>query len=49
MRAIPVNYFYNWALGLLIHDIGKDSFVEYNEGEVNFNFNSAKAALHVRY
>ncbi|MCL2721612.1 MAG: hypothetical protein FWD47_09785 [Treponema sp.] len=36
MRAIQPNMFYNWALGLLIHDIGKDASVEYNEGEANY-------------
>jgi hypothetical protein len=37
MRAIPENTFYTWALGYLIHDIGKAAAVEYHEGEAEYN------------
>jgi HD-GYP domain-containing protein (c-di-GMP phosphodiesterase class II) len=37
MRAIPENTFYTWALGFLIHDIGKAAAVEYHEGEAEYN------------
>jgi HD-GYP domain-containing protein (c-di-GMP phosphodiesterase class II) len=37
MRAIPEDVFYNWAVGFLVHDIGKASTVEYHEGEGAYN------------
>jgi HD-GYP domain-containing protein (c-di-GMP phosphodiesterase class II) len=37
MRAIPEETFYTWALGFLIHDIGKAAAVEYHEGEAEYN------------
>jgi HD-GYP domain-containing protein (c-di-GMP phosphodiesterase class II) len=37
MRAVPENMFYNWAIGFMIHDIGKASAVEYHEGEGAYN------------
>ncbi|MCL2138242.1 MAG: metal-dependent phosphohydrolase [Treponema sp.] len=37
MRAIPENDFFNWAVGFLIHDIGKAAAVEYHEGESAYN------------
>ena len=37
MRAIPTDFFQNWATGFLIHDIGKASAVEYHEGESAYN------------
>jgi HD-GYP domain-containing protein (c-di-GMP phosphodiesterase class II) len=37
MRAIPEQTFYNWALGFLMHDIGKAAAVEYHEGEAAYN------------
>ena len=37
MRAIPTDFFNNWGLGFLIHDIGKASAVEYHEGEAAYN------------
>ena len=37
MRAIPENSFCNWAIGFLIHDIGKAGAVEYHEGEASYN------------
>jgi HD-GYP domain-containing protein (c-di-GMP phosphodiesterase class II) len=37
MRAIPENMFYNWAIGFMVHDIGKASAVEYHEGEGAYN------------
>ena len=33
MRAIPPELFFKWAVGFLIHDIGKAAAVEYHEGE----------------
>jgi len=37
MRAIPEHIFYNWAIGFMVHDIGKASAVEYHEGEGAYN------------
>jgi len=37
MRAIPVDLYFKWAVGFLIHDIGKASAVEYHEGENAYN------------
>jgi HD-GYP domain-containing protein (c-di-GMP phosphodiesterase class II) len=37
MRAIPPDLFNKWAVGFLIHDIGKASDVEYHEGEASYN------------
>jgi len=37
MRAIPEADFYNWAVGFLVHDIGKAAAVEYHEGETAYN------------
>jgi hypothetical protein len=37
MRAIPEHMFYNWAIGFMVHDIGKASAVEYHEGEGAYN------------
>jgi len=37
MRAVPENIFYNWAIGFMVHDIGKASAVEYHEGEGAYN------------
>jgi HD-GYP domain-containing protein (c-di-GMP phosphodiesterase class II) len=37
MRAIPEADFYNWAVGILVHDIGKTAAVEYHEGEAAYN------------
>jgi HD-GYP domain-containing protein (c-di-GMP phosphodiesterase class II) len=37
MRAVSENDFYNWAVGFLIHDIGKAAAVEYHEGESSYN------------
>jgi hypothetical protein len=37
MRAIPPDFFNNWAVGFLIHDIGKAAAVEYHEGEAAYN------------
>jgi len=39
MRAIPPNLFFKWAVGFLIHDIGKASAVEYHEGEAAYDRN----------
>jgi len=37
MRAIPEHMFYNWAIGFMVHDIGKAAAVEYHEGEGAYN------------
>jgi len=39
MRAIPQDYYFNWAVGFLIHDIGKAAAVEYHEGEAAYDRN----------
>jgi len=39
MRAIKPDAFLKWAVGFLIHDIGKASSVEYHEGEASYNRN----------
>jgi hypothetical protein len=37
MRAVSESNFYNWAVGFLIHDVGKAAAVEYHEGEAAYN------------
>ncbi|MDR0442799.1 MAG: metal-dependent phosphohydrolase [Treponema sp.] len=37
MRAITPDLFFNWAVGFLIHDIGKASAVQYHEGEAAYD------------
>ena len=37
MRAIPEETFSDWAVGFLLHDIGKAAAVEYHEGESAYN------------
>ncbi|MCL2229848.1 MAG: metal-dependent phosphohydrolase [Treponema sp.] len=37
MRAIPTDLFFKWAVGFLIHDIGKANAVEYHEGEAKYD------------
>ena len=39
MRAVPPNALLNWAVGFLVHDVGKASAVEYHEGEEAYNRN----------
>jgi len=39
MRAIPYDVYFRWAVGFLIHDIGKASAVEYHEGEASYDRN----------
>jgi hypothetical protein len=39
MRAIPPELYFKWAVGFLIHDIGKAAAVEYHEGEESYNRN----------
>jgi len=39
MRAIPPAHYFKWAVGFLIHDIGKASAVEYHEGESSYDRN----------
>ncbi|MCL2801732.1 MAG: metal-dependent phosphohydrolase [Treponema sp.] len=37
MRAIPTDLYFKWAVGFLIHDIGKASAIEYHEGEAKYD------------
>jgi len=37
MRAITPDLYFKWAVGFLIHDIGKASAVEYHEGESSYD------------
>ena len=37
MMSIPPDLFSQWAVGFLIHDIGKAGAVEYHEGEADYN------------
>ncbi|MCL2441197.1 MAG: metal-dependent phosphohydrolase [Treponema sp.] len=37
MRAIPTDLYFKWAVGFLIHDIGKAGAVEYHEGEASYD------------
>ena len=39
MRAIPHDLYFKWAIGFLIHDIGKAGAVEYHEGEASYDRN----------
>jgi HD-GYP domain-containing protein (c-di-GMP phosphodiesterase class II) len=39
MRAIPPELYFKWAVGFLIHDIGKAAAVEYHEGENSYDRN----------
>ncbi|MCL2411179.1 MAG: metal-dependent phosphohydrolase [Treponema sp.] len=39
MRDIPPEVYNKWAVGFLIHDIGKASAVEYHEGEGSYDRN----------
>ncbi|MDR0323289.1 MAG: metal-dependent phosphohydrolase [Treponema sp.] len=40
MRAIQHDDFFKWAVGFLIHDIGKASAIEYHEGEAAYDRNT---------
>jgi hypothetical protein len=40
MRAITPELYFKWAVGFLIHDIGKASAVEYHEGESAYDRNT---------
>jgi HD-GYP domain-containing protein (c-di-GMP phosphodiesterase class II) len=37
MRAVSPDLLYKWAIGFLIHDIGKAATVEYHEGEAKYD------------
>jgi len=39
MRAITPDLYFKWAVGFLIHDIGKAAAVEYHEGESSYDRN----------
>jgi len=49
MRAIPEHSFYNWAIGFLVHDIGKAAAVEYHEGEAAYNRDIVREHVEVGY
>ena len=49
MRAVSENDFVNWAVGFLIHDIGKAAAVEYHEGESAYNRNIVVEHVKVGY
>ena len=49
MRAVPEHMFYNWAIGFMIHDIGKASAVEYHEGEGAYNRELVMEHVNVGY
>ncbi len=36
MLAVPPDLFVKWAVGFLIHDVGKADSVEYHEGETSY-------------
>jgi len=40
MRAITPDLYFKWAVGFLIHDIGKAAAVEYHEGESSYDRNT---------
>ncbi|MCL2765390.1 MAG: hypothetical protein FWD40_08960 [Treponema sp.] len=47
LREIPPHLINNWSAGLLLHDVGKKTNIEYKEGENNYDH---KAAIdHVRF
>jgi hypothetical protein len=37
MRAIAPELLFQWAVGFLVHDVGKAANVEYHEGEASYN------------
>ena len=39
MKAITPDLYFKWAVGFLIHDIGKAAAVEYHEGEASYDRN----------
>ena len=47
LRAIPPHLINNWTAGLLLHDVGKKTDIEYNEGEANYDHKTA--IDHVRF
>jgi len=47
LREIPPNLIYNWSAGLLLHDVGKKTNIEYKEGEAAYDHNTA--VDHVRF
>ena len=49
MRAIPENTFYDWAVGFLIHDIGKGAAVDYHEGGAAYNRDTVIEHVKVGY
>jgi len=47
LREIPPHLINNWSAGLLLHDVGKKTNIEYNEGEANYDHKTA--IDHVRF
>ncbi|MCL2758792.1 MAG: hypothetical protein FWD22_01100 [Treponema sp.] len=47
LREIPPNLIYNWSAGLLLHDVGKKTNIEYKEGEAAYDH--IAAIDHVRF
>ncbi|MCL2722356.1 MAG: hypothetical protein FWD47_13585 [Treponema sp.] len=47
LREIPPNLIYNWSAGLLLHDVGKKTNIEYLEGEAAYDHKTA--VDHVRF
>jgi hypothetical protein len=49
MLPIPPDLFIKWAVGFLIHDIGKASAVQYHEGEASYDRNIVMEHVKVGY
>ncbi|MDR0474529.1 MAG: metal-dependent phosphohydrolase [Treponema sp.] len=49
MLPIPPDLFVKWAVGFLIHDIGKASAVEYHEGEASYDRSIVMEHVRVGY
>jgi hypothetical protein len=49
MLPIPPDLFIKWAVGFLIHDIGKAAAVEYHEGETTYDRNIVMEHVKVGY
>ncbi|MCL2762357.1 MAG: hypothetical protein FWD36_03990 [Treponema sp.] len=47
LRTIPPHLISNWSAGLLLHDVGKKTNIEYKEGEADYNHKTA--VDHVRF
>ncbi|MCL2025267.1 MAG: hypothetical protein FWG92_00475 [Leptospirales bacterium] len=49
MRAVPLELVLKWAIGFLVHDIGKVSSVEYHEGESKYDRNIVVEHVKIGY